>query len=70
MDGSVSVNLQTGEETMMQSPENTWQNIGTLPDEPLGSTIMNVVLCAAGGAMFAFGLGAASNIVLKKTSLV
>lgn len=37
---------------------------------PLGSTIMNVVLCAAGGAMFAFGLGAASNTVLKKTSLV
>jgi len=37
---------------------------------PLGSTIMNVVLCAAGGTMFAFGLGAASNMVLKKTSLV
>ena len=37
---------------------------------PLGSTIINVVLCAAGGAMFAFGLGAASNTVLKKTSLV
>jgi len=37
---------------------------------PLGSTIINVVLCAAGGAMFAFGLGAASNMVLKKTSLV
>ena len=37
---------------------------------PLGSTIMNVVLCAAGGAMFAFGLGVASNAVLKKTSLV
>ena len=37
---------------------------------PLGSTVINVVLCAAGGAMFAFGLGAASNAVLKKTSLV
>jgi len=37
---------------------------------PLGSTIMNVVLCAAGGALFAFGLGAFSNLVLKKTSLV
>ena len=37
---------------------------------PLGSTIINVVLCAAGGALFAFGLGAASNMVLKKTSLV
>ena len=37
---------------------------------PLGSTFINVVLCLAGGAMFAFGLGAASNAVLKKTSLV
>ena len=31
MDGSVSVNHQTGEESIMQGPENTWQNIGTLP---------------------------------------
>ena len=37
---------------------------------PLGSTILNVVLCAAGGALFAFGLGAISKVVLKKTSLV
>ena len=37
---------------------------------PLASTILNVVLCAAGGAMFAFGLGAISKVVLKKTSLV
>lgn len=37
---------------------------------PLGSTILNVILCLAGGAMFAFGLGAISKIVLKKTSLV
>ena len=37
---------------------------------PLSSTIMNVVLCLAGSAMFAFGLGAISNKVLKKTSLV
>ncbi|MBQ8403517.1 MAG: ABC transporter permease [Clostridia bacterium] len=37
---------------------------------PLESTIMNVFLCIAGGAMFAFGLGAISNVVLKKTSLV
>ena len=36
MDGSVSVNPQTGEETVMQGPENAWQNIGTLPGEPLG----------------------------------
>ncbi len=31
MDGSVSVNPQTGEESIMHGPENTWQNIGTLP---------------------------------------
>ena len=37
---------------------------------PLGSTAVNVVLCAAGGALFAFGLGAISKVVLKKTSLV
>jgi len=37
---------------------------------PLGSTLLNVALCAAGSAMFAFGLGAASNAVLKKTSMV
>ena len=36
MDGSVSVDPQTGVETVMQGPENTWQNIGTLPGEPLG----------------------------------
>ena len=36
MDGSVSVDPQTGAETVMQGPENTWQNIGTLPGEPLG----------------------------------
>ena len=37
---------------------------------PLGSTAINVVLCAAGGALFALGLGAISKVVLKKTSLV
>lgn len=31
MDGSVSVNPQTGVETVMVGPENAWQNIGTLP---------------------------------------
>ena len=31
MDGSVSVDPQTGVETVMVGPENTWQNIGTLP---------------------------------------
>ncbi len=31
MDGTVSVDPQTGEKTVMVGPENTWQNIGTLP---------------------------------------
>lgn len=37
---------------------------------PLDSSFMNVILCLAGGALFAAGLGAVSNMVLKKTSLV
>lgn len=37
---------------------------------PLTSTVMNVFLCTAGGAMFSIGLGAFSRLVLKKTSLV
>ena len=37
---------------------------------PLGSTMMNVLLCLAGGAMFSIGLGVCSKQVLKKTSLV
>ena len=31
MDGSVSVNQQTGEEIVIQGPVNAWQNIGTPP---------------------------------------
>ena len=37
---------------------------------PLNATFMNVVLCLAGGATLSTGLGAISNQVLKKTSLV
>ncbi len=37
---------------------------------PLNATVMNVLLCAAGGVGIAAGLGAISNQVLKKTSLV
>ena len=37
---------------------------------PLGSTIINVVLCLAGGVLFAVGLGLASKAVLMKSSLV
>ncbi len=31
MDGAVSRNLQTGEEVVLQGPENSWQNIGPIP---------------------------------------
>lgn len=31
MDGSVSVDPQTGVETVIEGPENAWQSIGTLP---------------------------------------
>ena len=37
---------------------------------PVGSTAINVALCLFGGVLFALGLGAFSNLVLKKTSLV
>lgn len=37
---------------------------------PLGSTMMNVILCLVGGLLFALGLGAISNHILKKTSMV
>lgn len=37
---------------------------------PLDSTIMNVVICLAGGVVFEVGLGAISNRVLKTTNIV
>ena len=37
---------------------------------PLNSGILQVILCTAGGVGFAIGMGAISNAVLKKTSLV
>lgn len=37
---------------------------------PLDSGIVNVVMCLVGGALFAVGIGAISNVVLRKTSLV
>ena len=37
---------------------------------PINATAMNVLLCLAGGALLGLGLGAISNQVLKKTSLV
>lgn len=37
---------------------------------PLDSTIMNVILSLGGGLLFSIGIGAISNLVLKKTRLV
>ena len=37
---------------------------------PLDATPIHVLGCLAGGVLFAIGLGAVSNLVLKKTSLV
>ncbi len=37
---------------------------------PLNATILNAIMCLAGGALFSFGLGACSNLILNKTSLV
>ena len=37
---------------------------------PLNASIVHVLGCLAGGVLFAVGLGAISNLILKKTSLV
>ena len=37
---------------------------------PLDATIMHVILCGAGAAMFGFGLGTVSNMLLSKRDLV
>ena len=37
---------------------------------PLNANAINVIMCLAGGALFAAGLGAISNLILNKTSLV
>ena len=37
---------------------------------PLNATVLHVILCAAGGVGFCAGLGAVSNIILRKTALV
>ena len=57
MDGSVSVNPQTGVETVMVGPENTWQNIGTLPGgEAMGGSeifaLCNINMAFMGVAVF------------------
>ena len=56
MDGSVSVNPQTGVESVMKGPENAWQNIGTLPGEPMGGAeifaMCNINMAFMGVAVF------------------
>ncbi len=37
---------------------------------PLNSTIVNVLLCLVGSALFSFGIGFASKAILEKSSLV
>lgn len=37
---------------------------------PLDASVMNVLICLIGGGLFSIGIGAVSNMVLKKTSLV
>ena len=37
---------------------------------PLDAGFLNVIICLAGGALFAVGLGAVSCVILNKTSLV
>ncbi len=37
---------------------------------PLNASLANALICVVGGVGFGFGLGAISNLVLKKTSLV
>ncbi len=37
---------------------------------PLDATVMNVILCAAGGAAFSFGFGAISRAVLSKKDIL
>ncbi|MBE5764685.1 MAG: hypothetical protein E7339_03675 [Clostridiales bacterium] len=57
MDGSVSVNQQTGVETVMRGPENAWQNLGTLPGgESMGGAeifaMCNINMAFMGVAVF------------------
>ena len=56
MDGSESIDQVTGEVTIMEGPENAWQNIGTLPGEALGGdeifAMCNINMAFMGVAVF------------------
>lgn len=80
MDGSVSVDPQTGAETVMQGPENAWQNIGTLPGgENMGGAdifgMCNINMAFMGVAVFVclfvsadFRSGYAKNLFTVRSS--
>lgn len=85
MDGSVSVDPQTGEETVMKGPESTWQNIGAIPGkEAMGGSevfsMCNINMAFMGISVFIclfisddFRSGYAKNIFTvrsKKTEYV
>ena len=57
---SILLSLMTGMFLFMMIPMLT----------PLNATIMNVILCLAGGAMFSVGLGAIGNSILKKKDIL
>ena len=40
------------------------------PDKPLDSTMMNVILCLAGGVLFNVGFGVVSQMILKKKDIL
>ncbi len=55
MDGQVSVDPETGAETVMEGPESVWQSIGTLPSTEVPEVDMNNP--DAMGGMAAMGAG-------------
>ena len=55
MDGQVSVDPQTGKETVMEGPESVWQSIGTLPTTSVPEVDMSNP--DAMGGMAAMGAG-------------
>ena len=57
MDGTESINQQTGEVTVIEGPDNTWQNIGALPgSEAMGGmdvmSMCNINMVFMGVAVF------------------
>lgn len=45
MDGSVSVDPNTGKETMIQGPESTWESIGALPNNASSDEMDVLAMC-------------------------